>query len=164
MYLYPISSFRSCCLVPTYAKYDTKEINNRVPQGFAYGVGLAPGPNYNGRPGGSHEFSGTENGYIEISSAEVGPLDVRYSIIMLYWVYSEGRDGPLFNYLPSGQWGVHLWVGSGKLFARFNKRAFTKPLTTTYLTRGWKFVGASYDCGSGEAKLWVNGDVVVTKT
>ena len=32
----------------------------------------------------------------------------------------------------------------------------------TNLAGGWKFVGASYDRFSGEAKLWVNGAVVQT--
>ena len=32
----------------------------------------------------------------------------------------------------------------------------------TNLAGGWKFVGASYDRSSGEAKLWVNGAVVQT--
>ena len=90
---------------------------------------------------------------------------MRYSMTMLCWVYFDGQDGPLFNYRTSGSWGVHLWVDSGKLYVRFTKRAdysFTTYLTHTSLAGGWKFVGASYNRSSGEAKLWVNGAVVQT--
>ena len=50
----------------------------------------------------------------------------------------------------------------GKLFARFKKRDYllTTALSHTTLAGGWKFVGASYDHGSGDAKLWVNGVAV----
>ena len=83
---------------------------------------------------------------------------------MLCWVYHYGQDGPLFNYKTSGNWGVHLWVVAGQLFVRFTKRdySFTNALLKTHLAGGWKFVGASYDGGSGDAKLWVNGAVVQT--
>ena len=83
---------------------------------------------------------------------------------MLCWVYFDGQNGPLFQYKTSGRWGIQLWVVSGKLFARFNRRDYsiTNRLVHTNLAGGWKFVGASYDRSSGEAKLWVNGAVVQT--
>ena len=90
---------------------------------------------------------------------------MRYSMTMLCWVYYDGKDGPLFNYEKGSTWGVHLWVvHGGKLFVRFVKRDYssTKHLVHTNLAGGWKFVGASYDRSSGEAKLWVNGAVVQT--
>ena len=89
---------------------------------------------------------------------------MRYSMTMLCWVYYNGKDGPLFNYKTSGHWGVHLWVAAGQLFVRFTKRdySFTNGLLNTHLAGGWKFVGASYDGGLGDAKLWVNGAVVQT--
>ena len=90
---------------------------------------------------------------------------MRYSMTMLCWVYYDGQDGPLFNYQKGATWGVHLWVDSGQLFVRFTKRSgysFTTYLIHTSLAGGWKFVGASYDRSSGEAKLWVNGAVVQT--
>ena len=57
---------------------------------------------------------------------------------------------------------MHLWVVGGQLFVRFTRRdnSFTTSLLDTPLIGGWKFVGASYDSGSGDAKLWVNGAVV----
>ena len=147
---------------PLNAAYGTKEINNRAVKGIPRGVTLAPGPD--GRPNYSYKFSGSSNSYIEFPNRIGGPLDVRYSITMLCWVYYDGQDGPLFNYKTSGSWGVHLWVVSGKLFVRFTKRgySFTNALLHTSLAGGWKFVGASYDRCSGEAKLWVNGAVVQT--
>ena len=83
---------------------------------------------------------------------------------MLCWVYYNGQDGPLFNYRTSGAWAVHLWVVNGQLFVRFNRRdySFTNHLLHTALAGGWKFVGASYDRKTGDAKLWVNGAVVQT--
>ena len=152
-------------LFPLNAKYGTKEINKQVAQGVPKGVRLAPGPD--GAADGSYEFSGTSNSYIEFPNSAGGPLDVRYSITMLCWVYHGGQDGPLFNYRGNragGSWGVHLWVVNGKLFVRFVRRDYssTTHLLNTALAGGWKFVGASYDRGTGEAKLWVNGAVVQT--
>ena len=126
------------------------------------GVNLAPGPN--GEKDGSYEFYGTSYSYIEIPNSAEGPLDVLHSMTMLCWVYHNGQDGPLFNYKTGGPWGVHLWVVGGKLFVRFTKRdySFTTALQHTALAGGWKFVGASYDRGTGNTKLWVNGAVVQT--
>ena len=86
---------------------------------------------------------------------------------MLCWLYPGGQDGPLFNYRNGARWGVHLWVVSGgQLFVRFKKRDYssTQALYNTQLkpADGWKFVGASYDQASGNAKLWVDGKVVQT--
>ena len=148
---------------PLNAAYGTKEINNRAVKGIPRGVTLAPGPD--GRPNYSYKFSGSSNSYIEFPNSIGGPLDVRYSMTMLCWVYYDGKDGPLFNYEKGSTWGVHLWVvHGGKLFVRFVKRDYssTKHLVHTNLAGGWKFVGASYDRSSGEAKLWVNGAVVQT--
>jgi len=66
------------------------------------------------------------------------------------------------NYRTGGTYGVHLWEVSGMLFVRFNKRDYsiTTALKHTTLAGGWKFVGASYDSVSGDAKLWVDGVMV----
>ena len=126
------------------------------------GVNLAPGPN--GEKDGSYEFHGTSYSYIEIPNSAEGPLDVLHSMTMLCWVYHNGQDGPLFNYRTGGPWGVHLWVLEGQLYVRFTRRdySFTTSLGHTALAGGWKFVGASYDRGTGNAKLWVNGAAVQT--
>ena len=148
---------------PLNAAYGTKEINNRAVKGIPRGVTLAPGPD--GRPNHSYKFSGSSNSYIEFPNRIGGPLDVRYSMTMLCWVYYDGKDGPLFSYEKGSTWGVHLWVvHGGKLFVRFVKRHYssTNHLVHTNLAGGWKFVGASYDRCSGEAKLWINGAAVQT--
>ena len=150
-------------LFPLNSAYGTKEINNRVAAGVkSSGVTFGAGPD--GVAEGSYEFFGNANSYIEFPNSAGGPLDVRYSMTMLCWVYHNGKDGPLFNYRTSGHWGVHLWVVAGQLFVRFTRRnyGFTTALLHTALAGGWKFVGASYDRGTGDAKLWVNGAVVQT--
>ena len=149
-------------MFPLNAAYGTSEINNRVANVVPSGVNLAPGPN--GEKDGSYEFYGTKNSYIEIPNSAGEPLDVLHSMTMLCWVYHNGQDGPLFNYWTSGRWAVHLWVVQGKLFVRFTRRDYslTTGLQHTPLTGGWKFVGASYDRGTGNAKLWVNGAAVQT--
>ena len=40
--------------------------------------------------------------------------------------------------------------------------SLTSPLLHTALADGWKFVGATYDRSTGDAKLWVKGFVVKT--
>ena len=56
---------------------------------------------------------------------------------------------------------MRMWVSNEYLIARFREQDI---LTTNLsLVGGWKFVGASYDNTSGEAKLWVDGAAVETK-
>ena len=147
-------------LFPLNAAYGTKEINNRTAPGDPSGISLAPGPD--GEADGSYQFYATRKSYINFPNSAGGTLDVRHSMTMLCWLYHGGQDGPLFDYGTSGKWGVHLWVVHGKLFVRFVKRdySFTKALSHTPQAGGWKFVGASYDHVSGEAKLWVDGAMV----
>ena len=149
-------------LFPLNSTFGTKEIKNRVTEGHASEVSLAPGPD--GVAGGSHEFSGSRNSFIEFPNSKGGPLDVRYSITMLCWVYHGGQDGPLFHYRRNGAWGVHLSAFNDQLLVRFTKRdsLLTSRLWHTALADGWKFVGATYDNSTGNAKLWVNGNVVQT--
>ena len=155
-------------MFPLNATFGTQEINNRTAQGIPNNVHLAPGPN--GKANGSYEFLGTSDSYIEFPNTAGGRLDVRESITMLCWLQHHGdKTGPIFNYKTSGNSrGVHLFVYEGKLYVRFNKRDYSATETvtlidTTPVARGWTFVGASYDHGSGEAKLWVDGVVVKTK-
>ena len=136
------------------------EIKNRTAAGIPSGVYLASGPH--GEVDGSYEFFGASNSYIEFPSSAGGALDVRHSMTMLCWLYSYGQEGPIFNYRTGGAYGVHLWEVSGMLFVRFNKRDYslTTALKHTTLAGGWKFVGASYNSVSGDAKLWVDGVTV----
>ena len=146
--------------------YGTREIYNRVSEGIANGVYLAPGPK--GHHNGSYKFSGTSNSYIEFPNSAGGVLDVRYSLTLLCWVYYDGQDGPLINYNTgvSGRWGVYMWAFLGQLHAQFIRRDygfyFQYMYSGVYLAGGWKFVGVSYNNVSGEEKLWLDGVVVDT--
>ena len=143
------------------SQYEIGELENRQPHGTPVGVTLAAGPN--GKTGGSYQFTGQANSYIEFPNN--GGLDTQRSITMLCWLYPQSTDGPIFNYKTSGSWGVHMWVVSGKLFARFTKRnyQFTQALTSSksLALNEWQYVGASYDHNTGIASLWLDGQQVV---
>lgn len=100
-------------IYPLNAKYTTREIKNRQPQGKPVGVSLAPGRD--GEPGGSYQFAGTAESYIEFPNN--GGLDVKHSITMLCWVYPESKDGPLFQYFTTDPklWGMLSRIFKGKL-------------------------------------------------
>ena len=127
------------------------------------GVRVAPGPDNTAND--SYEFFGNSSSYIEFPNREGGALDVRQSMTMLCWLHYDGSDGPIFNYRTSGPWGVVLKVFKGELFAHFRARnhSKTRTLKRETLAGGWKFVGASFDNVTGTAKLWVDGDQVLTK-
>ena len=146
---------------PLNSKYATKEINNRQPQGTPVGVSLAAGPD--GKAGGSYQFTGQANSYIEFPNN--GGLDAQHSITLLCWIYPENKAGPLFNYKTNG-WGIHMWIVSpGRLFVRFVRRnyhATPHQLTVESLPLNqWYHVGSSYDHNTGIASLWLNGQQVV---
>ncbi|RMX56134.1 hypothetical protein pdam_00012094 [Pocillopora damicornis] len=107
----PVTVPDPVAVFPLNSKYQTREIESRVPQGNPVSVSLADGPD--GKAGGSYAFAGSAGNYIEFPNN--GALDVQYSITMLCWVYPTGKDGPLFNYKRTGSWGVHLWVVFGQL-------------------------------------------------
>jgi len=146
---------------PLNSKYATREIKNRQPQGIPAGIRLEAGPD--GKAGGSYQFEGKADSYIEFPNN--GGLDAKYSMTMLCWVYPQNLEGPIFNYKTSGEWGVHMWMVAGKLFARFTHRNYvhtphlisSQPLPLNQ----WYYVGASYDHNSGIAKLWLNGQQVL---
>lgn len=149
---------------PLNSKYATREIKNRQPQGTPAGIRLEAGPD--SKAGGSYQFEGKADSYIEFPNTD-GGLDAKYSMTMLCWVYPQNSEGPIFNYKTSGEWGVHMWMVAGKLFARFTDKNY---LLTPYLISSqplplnqWYYVGASYDHNSGIAKLWLNGQQVLQR-
>ena len=146
---------------PLNGQYGTRAIANRQPQGTPVGVTQAAGPD--GKAGGSYQFTGQAKSYIQFPNN--GGLDTERSITMLCWLYPQNTDGPIFNYKTTGSWGVHMWVVSGKLFARFTKRnyQFTQGLVTSQSLElnQWQYVGASYDHNTGVASLWLDGQQVV---
>ena len=150
-------------MFPLNGEFGTKEIKNRSAQGIPRIVRVAPGPDNTAN--GSYEFFGNSSSYIEFPNSEGGALDVRHSMTMLCWLHYDGRYGPIFNYGTSKGKGVVLRVSNGKLIAHFRKRDYLKTdqLKHTTLAGGWKFVGASYDNITSTAKLWVDGDQVLTK-
>ncbi len=166
-YLVAISVPDPIALYPLNSKYETQEINNRQTKGTpGIGVALAAGPD--GKPGGSYQFTGKADSYIEFpNNGNNGGLDVQHSITMLCWMYLQNTDGPIFNYVTSGSnWGVHMWIVSlGNLFARFTKRNYqlTPELNTSQPLElnQWHYVGASYDHNTGIASLWLDGEQVV---
>ena len=142
---------------PLNGTYGIREIRDRV-SAVSSEVQLAPGPD--GHDSGSYEFIGTSNSYIEFSNSDGGVLDVRYSITLLCWVYYDNQYGPLFIYHLNTRWGVSfqaryevymfpIWGRNGLFLNRID--------SNTSVVRGWKFVGASYNYSSGEAKLWIDG-------
>ena len=150
-------------------KYGTLEIDNRHPQGTPVGVNLTAGPD--GKAGGSYQFAGQNNSYIEFPNN--GSLDAQHSITMLCWVYPENMNGPIFNYkitggLTSNLWVVHLWIHSGKLYAAFSRRDYA--LILPYLLvdqvlalNQWHYAGVSYDRNTGIANLWLDGQQVLQR-
>ena len=152
----PVTVPDPVAVFPLNSKYQTREIESRVPQGNPVGVSLADGPD--GKAGGSYAFAGSAGNYIEFPNN--GALDVQYSITMLCWVYPTGKDGPLFNYKRTGSWGVHLWVVFGQLLVRYTHRnyQFTPHLLGGILpVNQWSYVDSTYDYNTGIARLWVDG-------
>ena len=149
------------------SKYGTREIGNRQPQGTPVGVNQTAGPD--GKAGGSYQFAGQANSYIEFPNN--GGLDAQRSITMLCWVYPENTFGPIFNYkitggLPNGLWGVHLWIHNEKLFVGYRRRNYGPLLTALEADQPlalnqWHYAGASYDHITGIANLWLDGQKVL---
>ena len=144
-------------LYPLNGQYGTRAIANRQPRGNPVGVTLAAGPN--GKAGGSYQFTGQANSYIEFPNN--GGLDTERSITMLCWLYPQNTDGPIFSYKTSGSWGVHMWVVSGELFGRCADRNYQlqRGLVTSKSLKHnqWQYVGASYDHNTGVESLWLDG-------
>lgn len=155
---------RIVAIYPLDEQYQGRDISkNRNPTGRLVGVRTGPGPD--GWPNTATEFFGNANSYIEISNT--GKLDTSRSITVLAWVLHLGQAGPIFNYNPGPQWGVHLWMTKPRqFFARFVKRngRFTTPLVThgnNVRYKAWNYIGATYDGNTGMATLWVNNRPVV---
>ncbi len=146
-------------LYPFNSAYTTKDMMGIQPDGIPSNVQLVDGPD--GNPEGSYQFLGTLTSFIELPNS--GGLDIKYSMTLLMWIFPEGQDGPLFNYRPSGGWGVHLWIVNRAFFCHFVRRdgSFVTYLSSQSLNKGqWYYVGASYDYSTGVNRLWVDGTEV----
>ena len=148
-------------LYPLNSWYGTQEIDNKQPQGTPVGVSLAPGPD--GMDGSSYQFHGHVNSYIEFPNN--GGLDLKHSITLLCWLYPENTAGPIIQYSPSTNWGVHIWIITSRLYVHYTHRDYspTSSLTTsqTLALSQWHYVGSSYDHTTGIASIWINGERVV---
>ncbi len=85
---------------------------------------------------------------------------------MLCWLYAENTAGPIFQYRPSIEWGVHMWiVAPGELWAQYTNRDYSPTsalLTSQSLALNqWHYVGTSYDHTTGVASIWLNGKRVL---
>ena len=127
----------------------------------------APGPD--GNSGGSLQFAGTFDSFIEIPNFCGGPVDAERSITLLAFVYPTGSGGPIVSYHHIYGLGVQLWHEGfhddlGILRASFVHRDLlvqAAPLSAPVLKMNdWNFIGASYDHVSGMARLWHNGNEV----
>ena len=141
---------------PLNATYALKDSTGNQPDGITSNVQFAVGPD--GNPQGSYQFFGVVSSYVELPNN--GGLDIMHSMTLVMWVYSEGTDGPLFNYRPSGNWATHFWVNGGQFFTRFVKRNYEfldALISSVITTKRWYYVGTSYDYNTGLARLWVDG-------
>ena len=151
-------------IYPLNNKYTTREIKNRQPQATPVGVSLAAGPD--GKAGGSYQFTGLKNSYIEFLNN--GGLDAQRSITLLCWVYPESTDGPIFNYKTTGHpWAVHLWIHFGKLYGVISQRNYVMiPDLRSFQVlalKQWHYVGFTYNHITGIADLWLDNQRVVQR-
>jgi hypothetical protein len=111
-----------------------------------------------------YRFIGNSNSFIEFPNN--GAYDTQYSLTMLAWVYPTGVRGPIFNYKRDG-WGCHLLANIPDVeFVRFTRRgdlSLTDYLQHPLVLNEWNLFAATYDGGSGMAKLYLNGVQVVAK-
>ena len=87
---------------------------------------------------------------------------------MLCWLFYDSGQGPVFGYSDGNvNRGVMLLITETEVSVLFKNQDYSSTRTLSHPTelagKGWKFVGASYDRSSGEAKLWVDGNEVETK-
>ena len=138
---------------------ETREIYGRQPKGNHNGVDLADGRK--ARADGSYRFtSQVGESYIEFPNK--GGLDLKDSITILFWMYPQNTDGPIFKYETRYPWSIHMRMASGKLLAHFSYRKYkhTPHLRITdqpLPLNQWHQVGSSYDHKTGVASLWLNG-------
>jgi len=151
---------------PLNDQYGTKEKDCRQPPGIlGNGVSLAQGPF--GKGNGSYQFHGTEDSYIEFPN-NAGGLDAQHSITMICWVYisEPSTSGPLFIYYnkPNEETWFGMAIANAKLAAYFGSNVLSLTQKNQLTSNHWHYVGVTYDHGEKEARLWVNGKIVETRS
>ena len=133
---------------------------NRNKPGKLIGVRPAKGPD--GKRGTSYRFFGRPLSFIKIPNS--GPIDTKYSITILAWIYLGGKGGPIFQYGPRNRGVTFSIKGSKTLFASYSsRRSLSRTRSLRYRLPKlfkWFFVGTSYDYITGIARLFVNYRVV----
>ena len=134
---------------------------NGNPAGRGVGVQLTTGPT--GQDDGAYEFS--SNNHVDIPQR--GPLNTLNSITILAWVNSTYINGAIVTYYTNN-YGVCLFMKDGNLHVKGMTRdgpdnswmanqmllKYDKVIQET----AWYYVGATYDCATRNATLWVDGD------
>ena len=92
----------------------------------------------------------------------------RYSISLLVWVYTEGRNGEIISYWKDSIYGVSLSLENFRpVFHVYSRDLLTKhslqgPNSLTHHV--WYHLSGLYDYNTGRAALLVNGSVVANDT
>ena len=100
-------------------------------------------------------FYGTDSSYIEFPNR--GGLDTRFSITLMCWVQTGGKDGPLFSYGKDGR-GVQISISRG----RFNLVLSNLPVSglssaEVLPAEVWVHVAATYNYHTRNSSLFING-------
>ena len=151
---------------PLNDQYGTKEKDCRQPPGIlGNGVSLAQGPF--GKGNGSYQFHGTEDSYIEFPN-NAGGLDAQHSITMICWVYisESSTSGPLFIYYnkPYAETWFGMAIKNATLAAYFGSDVLSFTQKKKLTSNHWHYVGVTYDHGEEEARLFVNGKIVGSRS
>ena len=138
----------------------TREIKDRLPQLTPKRVSLVAGRK--GRDKGAYRIDDQAGSYIEFPT-DNGRLD-HASITILFWMYPQNTDGPIFNYKTRSPLGIHMRMVSGKLVAQFTHRNYQHALqliTDQPLPLNqWHHVGSSFHHKTKMASLWLNAKQV----
>ena len=105
-------------------------------------------------------FYGTVSSYIEFPNK--GGLDTQFSITLMCWVQSGGKDGPLFSHRKDGR-GVQMWITRGRFNLSLSDLPASGLLSAEVLpTEVWIHVAATYNYHTGNGSLFINGHLSVS--
>ena len=140
---------------PLNGTYNTSEVKMRTTAGSKGNeVYLSLGPD--GTKDGSYFFRGPGASSITFSNTS-SKFDIGISMTILCWLYIyKNRAKTSFLQYKETELSVE-----GKTLALNNPNLKGLSLTGTLAEKGWAFVGVSYSETSAEAKLWIDGNVVL---
>ena len=119
-----------------------------------------------GTQNGSYYLQGSQGISINFSDSN-SKLDIRISLTILCWLYTYAYKNTKAetNFLEYN--GMKLFVNHKNqlTFPKRSSSGSNNPfLRGTLAEKGWAFVGMSYNETTTEAKLWIDGSVVDSKT